>query len=221
MDVTLVVVIAVVGGVMVIALLLVAAFVIHRKRQINKQEKKYRQEIRGECIPVSSFLEGGHDNPAFTDTPARPVIGSIPRVRSAVDVCGFRSSCASYSLPRDNRPCVNPKGSKTSYWTDSRPFSPYYSAPETVCDSRQCEDGKEVPRRPRWSSPSRQCEDSKEVPRCSRWSSPSRKCEDGKEVPRCSRWSSPTDDKNDPYSLERDGHNVNRVQTGVLRRIDP
>lgn len=186
-----------IGAGILLALLVVSAFAIHKQKNLRLEGG--HGKINGTSIPVQSFKEvNGYDNPSFQHSPtpsSNPRSSSslqqcppptlIPRPRSSIESYTQRetpqSSFDSASLPTDNRPSSDPRGTYDSGYKKTP--SPYYSVPRPLGETRRAPN------------------DSREH--------------------RLSGRSDDEEDFRDPYSLEGRGHNVKRIHSGRLMRIDP
>lgn len=156
-------------------------------------ETFFLQQITGENIPVRSFLEAGHDNQVFN-----------------TDDEDEDSRTASVgSIPRPRYIISEPYDTFSSLPSDSR----RYRKPLSVQDARFYSDimldAKSFS--PYGNSAQGQIAEHRRLDVPIKEASSLH-----------GRWNVITqEDKDDPYSLDRHGHNVHRIKTGSLRRLDP
>ncbi|ROT78348.1 hypothetical protein C7M84_002933 [Penaeus vannamei] len=113
-----------IGAGILLALLVVSAFAIHKQKNLRLEGG--HGKINGTSIPVQSFKEC-------------PPPTLIPRPRSSIESYTQRetprSSFDSASLPTDNRPSSDPRGTYDSGYKKTP--SPYYSVPRPLGETRR------------------------------------------------------------------------------------
>lgn len=195
----LLIVLASVGGGILLALLVVGVFAIHKQKKLRVEDEL--RKTNATSIPVQSFKEmNGYDNPSFQQD--SPTSSSNPRSSSSLQQCPPPSL-----IPR-------PRSSIESY-TQREPPRSSFDTRSLPNDSRPSRD----PRGTYDSGQKRTPSPYYSVPRP--LGDPRRGIPDDTRVRRLSGRSDAEEDLHDPYSLEGRGHNVRRVHSGRLMRIDP